>query len=971
MKRSVLFILFALACTIAIAQEVPLRQAQYLDWRGKQISTSDNCSVIVWRDTVLGNMDIFAQKIDSAGTLLWPEPLLITGNPGEEYLFDLVQSSDNNYIIAWFEADTNGNYSLGVQKISPSGTKLWGESGTLLPATGYAQAYAKILPNDLGGVQLIFVQYGTPRTIIGYSLDANAASVWQESGLQLFSNEQNIVLDDAISDGEGGIILNIRKYTEENTGYSHLMHISAAGNIIGSNPMLSESPFTGAIFNIRRIDTGAYLLYQVVSYNGCSISFQKMDNQGNLLLPSAVQYSLAPTGIVEGITIEAASDSDIILSWESTPDFAESYLMAQRFNAALAPMWQTGGIEVLSSTSSLAGSHSSVVSASGISWYIMGSKVQSLDIWGNRAFATGGLSFSNSETFWAVSTVFTDRATLIWMQESNQQMSIRRQVIMNNGYLLLTENSSPVVSRLSGITGANEIFALGDKYLALWADSRDGYYNDCTYYQLCDQSMQPLLEPNGRELFQGETPMESFISAKLITDNTLAVLYSFYEDGGIQLHVQVIDSNGECLYPGGGIDIPIGGNNARNLAMSTWDGAIYLGWSETGDAETLQIKGQCIANGKLLWGNNGRIIHTVAAGNTTNFIGLEGRYYLWEEMGQSKTLLVDELGNPQAGWNPAGINLLTGDVIPRRRVISQGIVDGNLIIFHSVFNNEPSCLRIQKVSPTAQLLWTPEGVTYFVPMTGGVNVDVCYGNDLSFIVQSGYGPVYLYLQKISADGNLLCGTDGVLIADNLNTSPAAKLLQYENGTYTCLWMNTSSGWSYASDIHYRHFSAAGIPLGTSPSVLCHELHKQENIKVAVMGNQSGIIWNDDRVGEFDPDYAYTSIYGYPMFAPVAVDDPTANSPVLPFLQPNYPNPFNPSTTISYFLPEAARLSLSIYNLKGQLVNTLLADALVPSGTHNIQWNGNDRAGKSVGSGIYYCRLTVGNKHNTRKMVLAK
>ena len=85
---------------------------------------------------------------------------------------------------------------------------------------------------------------------------------------------------------------------------------------------------------------------------------------------------------------------------------------------------------------------------------------------------------------------------------------------------------------------------------------------------------------------------------------------------------------------------------------------------------------------------------------------------------------------------------------------------------------------------------------------------------------------------------------------------------------------------------------------------------------------------------------------------------------------NYPNPFNPETTISYQLPEDSEVELIIYNIKGQLVKTLVNE-LLPAGEHSAIWNGRDTNDKRVGSGIYFYKLEAGDYHKVKKMILLK
>lgn len=88
------------------------------------------------------------------------------------------------------------------------------------------------------------------------------------------------------------------------------------------------------------------------------------------------------------------------------------------------------------------------------------------------------------------------------------------------------------------------------------------------------------------------------------------------------------------------------------------------------------------------------------------------------------------------------------------------------------------------------------------------------------------------------------------------------------------------------------------------------------------------------------------------------------------LQPNYPNPFNPSTTLAFYLPKTGEASLEIYNLKGQKVKTLLK-GMITAGKHSLVWNGKDESGQAVASGVYFGILKSDEERKSTKMILAK
>jgi len=104
--------------------------------------------------------------------------------------------------------------------------------------------------------------------------------------------------------------------------------------------------------------------------------------------------------------------------------------------------------------------------------------------------------------------------------------------------------------------------------------------------------------------------------------------------------------------------------------------------------------------------------------------------------------------------------------------------------------------------------------------------------------------------------------------------------------------------------------------------------------------------------------------------PVGIEDNVMVQAPEVFLHQNYPNPFNPTTTINYTLNEYSKVSLNIYNIKGQEVKQLVRDQL-SAGQHSVVWDGKDDNGKSVSSGLYFYKLKTDNHEETKKMILMK
>lgn len=88
------------------------------------------------------------------------------------------------------------------------------------------------------------------------------------------------------------------------------------------------------------------------------------------------------------------------------------------------------------------------------------------------------------------------------------------------------------------------------------------------------------------------------------------------------------------------------------------------------------------------------------------------------------------------------------------------------------------------------------------------------------------------------------------------------------------------------------------------------------------------------------------------------------------LRDNYPNPFNPTTTIGFDMPRQQRVLLEVYDIRGRMVSRLVNETR-PAGFYSVIWNGTDDSGTPLASGVYYYRLVAGDMTQKKQMVLLK
>jgi hypothetical protein len=175
----------------------------------------------------------------------------------------------------------------------------------------------------------------------------------------------------------------------------------------------------------------------------------------------------------------------------------------------------------------------------------------------------------------------------------------------------------------------------------------------------------------------------------------------------------------------------------------------------------------------------------------------------------------------------------------------------------------------------------------------------------------------------------------------------------------------------ASAATVMRYQDDGIPAGGAVVSNSSENNYSNTAAVILSGFSFHRIRDDSPDGVMDRDHHMADILswlGDPVSYPVGAGGRVA---YVDRLGQNRPNPFNPTTTIEFSLRAPAHVTLSVYNVRGQLVRVLL-DEKRQAGLHkDVVWDGRNGAEETVASGIYFYRLVAGDYRNTKKMVLLK
>jgi hypothetical protein len=247
------------------------------------------------------------------------------------------------------------------------------------------------------------------------------------------------------------------------------------------------------------------------------------------------------------------------------------------------------------------------------------------------------------------------------------------------------------------------------------------------------------------------------------------------------------------------------------------------------------------------------------------------------------------------------------------------------------------------------------------------------GHDITFAWKESVNGVNqdIAIQKYSLAGAPLWGPSGQFVIQRDSTQSSPCLVKFPNQSYMVAWEDFMN---MDADIYMRCLEADGdIDSYTGGVVISNELKIQRFPQIAVLNHegppyQAIIVWSDGVSSGKEPIYGlYAQKTGS-----TGIGDNQNPTPVhVASLEQNYPNPFNPETKINFSLAKNMKdVKLSIYNLKGQKVMTL-HDGKTAKGKYSYSWNGKDDNKTDVATGVYFYKLSYGNKSITKKMILMK
>lgn len=480
--------------------------------------------------------------------------------------------------------------------------------------------------------------------------------------------------------------------------------------------------------------------------------------------------------------------------------------------------------------------------------------------------------------------------------------------------------------------------------------------------------------------------------------NGVIVCWAHSRSEGNGIYLQYLDQDGDPVWNPDGILVdPVYYGNSPRICADGQGGA-FVSWIDSYDVYAQRIR----TDGSLAWGAGSKLIREGYYSQSNVDISSNNRYgavIFWENMCsiyestfQMRIAAVDSTGlvifgvrGYQCGGPPISPSVVVDD-------------EGGLII--SYLSDEyggsmkPAVRSYDDnfVSQWQTGIWA-EG------STGSVSVANDGNKGAHFLWRdTRTGSFRLYMQHFDSLGTRLYPSGGIAVVEGGTTSQGGYICSNGSGGTVVAWSESREN-SDGVDVYASAFDYLGGPVSTLLAAFEVDCCRSGiSLMWTLSQIDDGVAFTVERSGDDDSGfkplagmvngsgfdfvftdetamqgriYTYRVIYESEGSRHVLFETDQMTVPRFEaILEQNFPNPFNPATLITYYLPENCPVLLEIFDVSGKRVVTLI-DESQEYGQHTIEWNGQDQNGSTVSSGTYFYRLKAGKEIISRKMVLLR
>ncbi len=312
-------------------------------------NNNDGSAIITWEDNRAGNYDIYAQKIDSSGNILWAlNGIAVCSNTTKQKNPKIVNDNNGGAIIVW-EDSLNNFWDITAQRISSNGTLLWTANGISVCSSPNTQNNPKIETDSLGGAIITWQdkRNNTDYDIYAQRINSSGTALWAANGV-VICNAINTQNNPRIEpDGSNGAIIGWTDKRNANDNNIYAQRIDAAGVVQWT---------TNGLMVCNASNNQSALDIKYIGLSGLMLSWKDDRSATNEIYAQLVSLSGVTQLTANGILISNGSKSinpntisdglgGAIIAWQDSSGLGWD-IKSQSINSAGVVQWAIGGVTV-------------------------------------------------------------------------------------------------------------------------------------------------------------------------------------------------------------------------------------------------------------------------------------------------------------------------------------------------------------------------------------------------------------------------------------------------------------------------------------------------------------------------------------------------------------------------------------------------------------------------------------------------
>ena len=1005
----IFYILFIIS-SLMIGQEmiwqengIPIRQGVHIEWQRTLCPGEPGNMIFVWSDTRYGSRNIFAQKVDSTGSLLWGTGgAAVTNLPGRQEDPVAITDGDGGAFIAWVDYRFDEEGDIFIQHINNQGNIMMDNNGEALARVDGRHLTINMCTDSLGGV---FVAWQDKRNfldddIYGTHVSSSYEIIAPSSGVSIIqmngnqgaksleyagNNEATIIWSDTRSGSGNDIYCQKINMNMEKIFAEEGLEVSATSDL-ETTPrttyMKNDTSFiiwqagtenTEIYFNLLTSDGLVYTEpAQLCNYNSSKASPRVKRNQLGQVFVQWTDYRNNPT---EGSHFYQKISTGGNISWDengiqldSEGDDRHARFSAGG-NGELFIYWERGTFPNVD---------------------IMYQAIQS----DGTLLLDSAQFVSNASGYQSMPNTITDNSNgsfVIFADESNGSIDLKVQR-MNSDLISFESNGLIAMNGLDGDIEYPIANYMNENVVMNWIDARNGKK---VYGLNIEEGGVNASLINGQELtqFNSYTFQLENEPISLLTDDYLFTAAFDAQSGAKLIRINKFNLEFQSQWPNEGYVVYQSTADQRKVKLFETHDGIGIVWSEIRDEVDFDLFYQKFnLQGQLQFDSSG--VTLLDGVWTDNYV--EGIYstpdsnfiLVWVDdvwgAGSLKFQKYNLNGEIATGWPNEGYTLSSiGDPEKLKgQVINSD--NGILVAWEESYNFNKN-IKANIIHWDGTLEWT-NGLLLTSAENDQINLELAIdeSSQTSLVIWEDFqngNDLNIVGQFLDLSNNTLLN-ENIIICNNelYQQSPALKTVS--DGHYLVVWED-ERGFSnndpvlsggldiYAQVIHYDN----GVVYSENGVLLCQEYHDQKKPQISLMkDNQDNlqnlwfVYWVDMRSsGKAD----LANLYGQSirLSEPMSIENSNLH-PTSFMVSEAFPNPFNNSIRINIDVNNIEPINFLVFNVVGEMV---YSEKIMPlrNGVHSFAWMAKSNYGQDLPSGIYFLQFNSLNHRSNRKITYLK